>query len=98
MYLATDAPIWELAADDKLVFVGAASGIYYSEDRGRNWTRARVGLPRVSPGVSFLLNRNFVLAGTLIERANGRPSGSANWSRPADSELNRPSPANGSRR
>jgi photosystem II stability/assembly factor-like uncharacterized protein len=98
MGLPTDAPIWELAGDDELVFAGAANGIYYSEDRGRNWKRARVGLPSASPGVSFLLKKNFVLAGTLIERANGGPGGAANWSRPVDSELNRPSPANGSRR
>ena len=67
--LSSDAPVWEAAADHELVFAGASSGIYYSEDRGRTWTRARAGLPAHSPGVAFLLKPNFILAATVINRA-----------------------------
>jgi photosystem II stability/assembly factor-like uncharacterized protein len=75
--LSSDAPVWEAAANDELVFAGASAGIYYSEDRGRTWTRARAGLPTESPGVSFLLEPNFVLAATVIKNANGQPDGAA---------------------
>ncbi len=69
--LSADAAIWELAANEELVFAGAASGVYYSEDRGRTWARARTGLPRQSPGVSFLLKPTFILAGTWITGDTG---------------------------
>jgi hypothetical protein len=72
--LSSEAPVWELGSnDDGLVLAGAAAGIYYSEDRGRTWVRARKGLPEKSPGIAFLLKRDFVLAGTLIEESNGEP-------------------------
>jgi photosystem II stability/assembly factor-like uncharacterized protein len=73
--LSADAPIWELASDDELVFAGASAGIYYSEDRGHTWTRARTGLPDESPGVAFLVKRPFVLAGIWIRGAKGNPAG-----------------------
>lgn len=63
--LPSNAPVWELAAGQGLVFAGASSGIYYSEDQGRTWTRARAGLPGESPGVAFLVRENLVLAATL---------------------------------
>ncbi len=67
--LSPDAPVWELGANDEgLVFAGASAGIYYSEDRGRTWNRARHGLPEKSPGIAFLLKRDFVLAGTLTQQ------------------------------
>jgi hypothetical protein len=96
--LSAEAPVWELASDDGLVFAGASAGIYYSEDRGRTWTRARRGLPEKSPGIAFLLKQDFVLAGTLIEKGNGEPDGAANESQPIRSEPNRTSSAAGSRR
>jgi hypothetical protein len=83
--LSTDAPIWELGANDDLVFAGASAGIYYSEDRGRTWVRTQAGLPAESPGVAFLLKADFVLAGTLlnlIQDAKGEGGGAANGSLP----------------
>ncbi len=65
--LSSEAPVWELAADEELVIAGASAGIYYSEDQGRTWTRAWTGLPPDSPGVAFLLNRSFILAGIPIK-------------------------------
>lgn len=96
--LSTKAPVWELASNDELVFAGASTGIYYSEDRGRTWARARTGLPAESPGVSFLLNRAFVLAGTHIKDANGEPDGAANGSQPIRLGANPTPSAAGSRR
>ena len=63
--VSLDAPVWELGADNEMVFAGAGEGIFYSGDHGRSWTRAKVGLPAVSPGVAFLVRSNFVLAATL---------------------------------
>lgn len=66
--LSPEAPVWELGSNaDNLILAGAAAGIYYSRDRGRTWARARKGLPETSPGIAFLLKRDFVLAGTLIK-------------------------------
>lgn len=62
--LSSDAPIWELASNTALVFAGAGPGIFYSEDKGRTWTRARHGLPEESPGVAFLLKGRLILAAT----------------------------------
>ena len=78
--LLPEAPVWELGADAAVVFAGASAGIYYSEDRGRTWTRARRGLPENSPGVAFMLKREFVLAGTLIRGSNGEAGAPANSS------------------
>lgn len=76
--LSRDAPVWELGSSDDLVFAGASSGIYYSEDQGRTWLRARKGLPSESPGVSFLVKGNLVLAGTVLKGAKPEPAGAAN--------------------
>jgi photosystem II stability/assembly factor-like uncharacterized protein len=65
--LSNNAPVWEMAAGDDIVIAGAGSGIFYSDDRGRTWTRARAGLPAKSPGVSFLLTKNVILAGSIID-------------------------------
>ena len=75
--LSSEAAVWELASDGALVFAGASTGIYYSEDSGRSWTRARAGLPDESPGVAFLLRRGLVLAGTTINRARFESGGAA---------------------
>lgn len=75
--VSLDAPIWDLAADHETAFAGAADGIFYSEDRGRHWTRATRGLPAVTPGVAFLVSSNLVLAATLTNyksRSTIRPS------------------------
>jgi hypothetical protein len=45
-----------------------------------------VGLPAESPGVAFLLKRNFVLAATIIKDAKGEIGGKANGSHPIRSE------------
>jgi photosystem II stability/assembly factor-like uncharacterized protein len=71
--LSSEAPVWELASHDGLVLAGASTGIYYSEDRGRTWSRARKGLPDKSPAVAFHLKRNFILAGTQITAAKIEP-------------------------
>jgi hypothetical protein len=68
--LSSEAPVWELGSGNDLVLAGAAAGIYYSTDRGRTWRRARKGLPEESPGIAFLLKRDFVLAGMLIKESN----------------------------
>lgn len=60
----TDPPVWALASGPGLVFAGAGSGFYYSENTGRTWTRARNGLAQESPGVAFLINGDLVLAAT----------------------------------
>ncbi len=85
--LTSDAAVWELAGNDGLVIAGAGTGIYRSEDLGRTWARARAGLPAESPGISFLMRRNFILAGTSISnprvetegipRGNRSPRGAA---------------------
>jgi hypothetical protein len=71
--LSPEAPVWDLASNDELVFAGAATGIYYSEDHGRSWIRARKGLPNESPGISFLVTRAFVLAGIRELSMNQQP-------------------------
>lgn len=67
--LSGDIPVWELASSPALVFAGAGSGIFYSEDKGRTWTRAHQGLPEESPCVAFLLSGDLVLAATLGQNA-----------------------------
>jgi hypothetical protein len=69
--LPAEAPVWELASDNELIFAGAASGIYYSEDRGRTWAGAATGLPPDSPGVAFLVKRALVLAATPFSSSGG---------------------------
>jgi photosystem II stability/assembly factor-like uncharacterized protein len=65
--LLPEAPVWELAAGPGLVVAGASAGIYYSEDCGRTWSRARTGLPEGSPGIAFLLTPDFILAAAPIQ-------------------------------
>jgi photosystem II stability/assembly factor-like uncharacterized protein len=60
--LAAESPVWELGSNGELVLAGAAAGIFRSEDRGRTWTRAHVGLPKKRPGIAFLVGREFILA------------------------------------
>ena len=60
------APVWELAASPEVAMAGVSSGIYRSKDRGRHWIRARAGLPNDSSGISFLVDRRFVLAAVFI--------------------------------
>lgn len=73
--LSSEAPVWELASGDGLVLCGASTGIYYSEDRGRTWTRIQAGLPEQSPGIAFCFMRGFILAGTQVSGAKGEPEG-----------------------
>ncbi|MBM3822775.1 MAG: hypothetical protein FJ404_07820 [Verrucomicrobia bacterium] len=65
--LSNDAPVWELGSGGNLVFAGASAGIYYSQNQGRTWTLAQGGLPAGSPGIAFIVNEKFVLAGVLIK-------------------------------
>ena len=67
--LPPDAPVWSAAGGNGQVFAGAFDGIYYSNDKGRTWSRAEAGLPAASPGISFLVTDQFVLAASLIETA-----------------------------
>lgn len=88
--LSSEAPVWELGSDDGLVFAGASAGIYYSEDRGRTWARARRGLPERSPGIAFLAKRGLVVAATLLKGNKIEPDGAAsNGSQPVRGETNR---------
>lgn len=61
------APVWALAGSEARAFAGAAGGVYYSEDFGRTWIRARGGLPARCPGIAFLVKPEFVLAAALIQ-------------------------------
>lgn len=60
--LPSEAPVWELSAGDGLAVAGAASGVFYSEDSGRTWTRAAVGIQENSPGIAFHIERGLLLA------------------------------------
>lgn len=71
--ISLNAPIWDLAANNDIAFAGAADGIFYSEDRGRHWTRFTHGLPPVCPGVAFLVRSNLVLAATLTNHKTRSP-------------------------
>lgn len=64
--LSAEAPVWELASDGHLVLSGASDGIYYSEDEGRSWIRATVGLPKRCPGIAFFLGKDYLLAAIQI--------------------------------
>ena len=66
------APVWELAAGDGLVLAGVADGVFRSEDAGRTWVQARLGLPAGSPAVSFLLRGDTILAGLVMSPRGGR--------------------------
>ena len=59
---AIEAPVWEMSASPNLAIAGAGSGIYYSTDRVRTWTRATAGLPAQSSGIAFLIHENLILA------------------------------------
>lgn len=63
---AEGAPVWEMGSDGERAYAGAAAGIYFTEDHGRTWVRARAGLPAESPGIAFLATREFVLASTTL--------------------------------
>lgn len=63
---SSDAPVWELGANELVVLAGAASGIYRSKDQGQTWVRATSGLPKSGPGISFFANDDFVLAGIQV--------------------------------
>ncbi len=67
-----NAPVWALGSSGDLLFAGASAGIYYSDDRGRSWSRAHAGLPAASPGVSFFVNDRYALAGTLVDSATNK--------------------------
>jgi photosystem II stability/assembly factor-like uncharacterized protein len=60
------APVWELGGGANFALAGVSSGIYYSEDQGRTWQLARQGLPDGSPGIAFLVDRDFALAGVSV--------------------------------
>jgi photosystem II stability/assembly factor-like uncharacterized protein len=75
--LSPDAPVWELAANERWVFAGASAGIYRSADYGRTWTRARNGLPAESPGIAFLAKSEFILAATWHKGSGGEQKGAA---------------------
>jgi photosystem II stability/assembly factor-like uncharacterized protein len=70
--LSPEAPIWELGANGEMAIAGAAGGIFYSEDRGRSWTRARTGLPLQSPGISFLVQPSLMLAAAQVDLPTAR--------------------------
>ncbi|MEZ5330384.1 MAG: hypothetical protein R3F19_35500 [Verrucomicrobiales bacterium] len=56
-----DIPVWEAASGSGLVIAGAGSGIYFTTDQGRTWTRTQKGLPAESPGVAFLVGKEIIL-------------------------------------
>ena len=64
--LPANAPVWELAANETIALAGASTGIYYSEDHGRTWTRSTQGLPQQSPGVAFLITTESILAASVV--------------------------------
>jgi photosystem II stability/assembly factor-like uncharacterized protein len=64
------APVWEMASGEGLVLAGVASGIFRSEDGGRNWIQSLQGLPPGSAGVAFLIQGDTCYAGLTV--AGGR--------------------------
>jgi photosystem II stability/assembly factor-like uncharacterized protein len=66
---ATEAPIWEMAADSKIAVAGAGSGIYLSTDKGRKWTRATKGLPTNAPGIAFYVHGDVIFAAVHLRAA-----------------------------
>jgi photosystem II stability/assembly factor-like uncharacterized protein len=62
-----DAPIWEIAADPKIAIVGAGAGIYFSNDRGRTWSRATKGLPANGPGIAFHISDGVIFAAVQLK-------------------------------
>ena len=69
---SANIPVWEMgAAEGSNAIAGAGEGIYYSEDKGRQWHRAREGLPEASPGIAFLVRPGFILAAVLVESNEG---------------------------
>lgn len=65
--LAAESPVWEMASNGRVIFAGASAGIYYSQDHGRTWRRARAGLPAECPGIAFLAQPEFTLAAASLK-------------------------------
>lgn len=81
--LPADAPIWTLAAEGERVWVGTTGrvgldsdviGLFVSQDRGKSWTRSDVGLPPASAAVSFVVTRQFILAGITTPKLEAGPT------------------------
>ncbi len=70
--LPPNVPVWTLAADAQQVLLGASgkvgfavddAGLFTSLDRGGSWVRSDTGIPPGGAAISFLITREFVLAG-----------------------------------
>lgn len=64
------APVWEMAAGDRLAVAGVADGLFRSDDGGRTWALSSKGLPARSAAVSFLVRGDTVYAGLVITDAS----------------------------
>ena len=73
--LPVNAPTWTLAADDERVFLGTSGKIgiipeevslFISKDRGASWNKSDAGLPPSAAAISFVVTKQFVLAGIFL--------------------------------
>ncbi len=61
-----NAPVWELAANNRLALAGVSSYIYRSRDHGRTWSPIENGIPLGATGIAFLTNPKLALAGVSL--------------------------------
>ena len=82
--LPIDAPIWTLAAEAERVWAGTTGrvgldsdviGLFASQDRGKSWARSDAGLPPASATVSFVIAKQFILAGITTPKHEAAPTG-----------------------
>lgn len=82
--LPINAPLWTLAAEEERVWAGTTgrvgldpdvSGLFASQDRGKSWTKSDAGLPPASAAVSFVVAKQFILAGITIPKLEAAPTG-----------------------
>jgi len=80
--LPVNAPTWTLAASDDQVFLGTSGkvgivaddiGLFASKDHGKSWTRSDAGLPAGSAAISFVVTKQFILAGISLQKLKSEP-------------------------
>ena len=75
--LPVNAPTWTLAADEERVFLGTSGkvgilseevSLFISKDRGASWNRSDTGLPPSGAAISFVVTKQYVLAGICLRK------------------------------
>jgi len=81
--LPVDTPIWTLAAEEERVWAGTTGrvgldqddiGLFVSQDWGKSWVRSDAGLPPSSAAVSFVIAKQFILAGIFTQKREAAPT------------------------